>query len=156
MYVIKTVNREEKKAKQILENKGYKVLCPRKIKLHKKGDSYYEKEMVLFTGYIFLDCDKVTDRQYYDIKSSYGVTGFLSLKYALSKCESEYMRLLDNENKPMSYINISFDENGKAKIKDSFMKGLDEKIVSVNRKDKTVAMEFTIEGQVRKIILNYK
>lgn len=155
MYVIKVMSGDEEKVKNLLTQKGYKILCPKKIKIHRRKDSYYEKEMVIFTGYLFLELETVTDRQYYQIKTIDGVIGFLSASYALYKQEQSYIRVLDNNGEPIREVVLYFDKYGFAHLTRGFIDGFDKQIVSVNRKDKTVAIEFKIENDVKKIVLNY-
>lgn len=156
MYVIKVMSGEEKKVKYMLDKKGYKILCPSKIKLHRRKTAYFEKELVIFPGYIFLDTDYLSDKDYYDIKICDGVIGFLSYKYAITDKEQKYIRFLDNNGKPIAALDIYFDQTGKARIKDDYLSGLDEKIISKNRKDKTVKLAFTVAGEERKIVLSYR
>jgi transcriptional antiterminator RfaH len=74
-YLIKTKPRQEKKAKQNLENQSYEVFCPI-VKLNNKF-------VVLFPGYLFIQLNDIK-QNFSPIKSTKGVLYFVrfGLNYA--------------------------------------------------------------------------
>ena len=48
MFVLKVKGGEELTAKKLLEDKGYKILCPRKIKIEQRGSVAREVQAISF------------------------------------------------------------------------------------------------------------
>ena len=100
MFVLRIMSGEELTAKKLLEDKGYKVICPRKLKVERNKTV----ERIIFTGYLFLDINSISDRDYYKIKDTVNVISFLDSKYNLSETDEKYIRLLNNNDKALDKI----------------------------------------------------
>lgn len=157
MFVLKVIGGEELTAKKLLEDKGYKILCPRKLKVEKRGRVVREVEKIIFTGYIFLDMLIVSARDYYNIKDTFKVIGFLDSKYNLPVAEEKYIRALDNDNTPITKINIYFDSDSKPTLCDEFQYDniRTENILRINRRNKTITVKFKLYDEVRIVTFNY-
>lgn len=154
MYVIRVMSGEEINAQRELKKKGYKVLCPRKVKLERNKDV----ERVIFTGYLFIDLVSITDRDYYKIKNSLFVIGFLDSKNSLTESDEKYIKLLDNDDTPIDKILVSFDERKKATIYfDDYSESISTKnVVRVNARSKTVTFKFKIDEIEKEVTFNYQ
>lgn len=153
MFVLRIMSGEELTAKKLLEDKGYKVLCPRRLKVERNRTV----ERIIFTGYLFLDTCSISDKDYYKIKDTVNVISFLDSKYNLSETDEKYIRLLNNNDKALDKIDIYFDKDKKAIV---YMNEYDEyintkNIVRVNVRAKTITFRFNIDDIVKDVTFNY-
>ncbi|EJU21168.1 transcription termination/antitermination factor NusG [Peptoanaerobacter stomatis] len=153
MFVLRIMSGEELTAKKLLEDKGYKVICPRKLKVERNKTV----ERIIFTGYLFLDINSISDRDYYKIKDTVNVISFLDSKYNLSETDEKYIRLLNNNDKALDKIDVYFDKDKKAII---YMNEYDEyintkNVIRVNARDKTITFRFNIDDIVKDVTFNY-
>ena len=157
MFVLKVKGGEELTAKKLLEDKGYKILCPRKIKIEQRGSVAREVEKIVFTGYIFLDMSIVSATDYYNIKDTFKVKGFLDSKYNLPISEENYVRALDNDNTPIKKIDIYFDSDNRPVLCDEFQYEniRTENILRINRRNKTITFRFKLYDKERIVTFNY-
>ena len=157
MFVLKVMGGEELTAKKLLEDKGYKILCPRKIKIEQRGNVVREVEKIVFTGYLFLDMFIVSATDYYNIKDTFKVIGFLDSKYNLPIAEEKYIRTLDNDNTPITKIDIYFDMDNKPVLCDEMQyENIKTKnILRINRRNKTITFRFKLYDEERIVTFNY-
>lgn len=156
MFVVRVTSTKEQMVKKLLDDKGYKILCPRKLKYHSKNGRERVFERVLFVGYLFLDIGRISDRDFYAIKNTMHVKGLLSSKYKLRESEVKYIRLLNNDDKPIDKIDIRFGMDNKAVVLNHDLEDLSTANISrVNRKDRTISFKFKIEDEIKKITVNY-
>ncbi|MGP1599364.1 transcription termination/antitermination protein NusG [Peptoanaerobacter stomatis] len=155
MFVIKVVPQKELIVKKLLNDKGYKVLCPRKIKT--EGRYRKEVERIIFTGYLFVDKALISDRDYYKIRDTVDVIGFLDSKYSLSNDDEEYIRILDNNGNAIEKIDVSFDEKRKAIVYMNDGKGYisTKNVIRINARDKTITFRFRINEIMKDVTLEY-
>ena len=157
MFVLKVKGGEELTAKRLLEDKGYKILCPRKIKIEQRGRVVREVEKIVFTGYLFLDIFIVSATDYYNIKDTFKVIGFLDSKYNLPIYEEKYIRTLDNDNTPIAKIDIYFDKDNKPVLcsEHQNVSIRTENILRINRRSKTITFKFKLGSEERTATFNY-
>jgi transcriptional antiterminator RfaH len=91
-YLIKTKPRQEKKAKQNLENQGYEVFCP----IAKIND----KLVVLFPGYLFVQLNNKT-QNWAPINSTKGVSHFVKFGSNFAKVPTSVITFIKT-NKPIT------------------------------------------------------
>ena len=84
-YLIKTKPRQEKKAKQNLENQGYEVFCP----IAKIND----KLVVLFPGYLFVQLNDKT-QNWSPINSTKGVSHFVKFGLNFAKVPTSVIEFI--------------------------------------------------------------
>ncbi|EJU21687.1 transcription termination/antitermination factor NusG, partial [Peptoanaerobacter stomatis] len=153
MFVLRIMSGEELTAKKLLEDKGYKVLCPRRLKVERNRTV----EKIIFTGYLFLDTCSISDKDYYKIKDTVNVISFLNSKYNLSETDEKYIRLLNNNGKALDKIDIYFDKDKKAIVymndTDSYLNT--KNVIRVNARDKTITFRFNIDDIVKDVTFNY-
>lgn len=153
MFVLKIMPTKELVTQRLLKDKGYRVLCPRRLKLER------EKlvERIMFTGYLFLDMQMISDKDYYKIKDTVNVISFLDSKFPLSDAERDFIRLLDNDGKAIDKINVRFDKDKKAIVySNDCNEHINTKnVIRVNARDKTITFRFKINNEDKNITLNY-
>ncbi len=84
-YLIKTKPRQEKKAKQNLENQGYRAFCPM-VKIN-------NKLVVLFPGYLFVQLNKKT-QNWSPINSTKGVSHFVKFGLNFAKVPNSVIEFI--------------------------------------------------------------
>ena len=84
-YLIKTKPRQEKKAKQNLENQGYRVFCPM-VKIN-------DRLVVLFPGYLFIQLNDKT-QNWSPINSTKGVSHFVKFGLNFAKVPNSVIEFI--------------------------------------------------------------
>ena len=84
-YLIKTKPRQEKKAKQNLENQGYIVFCPMVI--------INKRLVVLFPGYLFVQLNEKT-QNWSPINSTKGVSHFVKFGLNFAKVPNSVIEFI--------------------------------------------------------------
>ena len=84
-YLIKTKPRQEKKAKQNLENQGYRAFCPM-IKIN-------DRLVVLFPGYLFIQLNEKT-QNWSPINSTKGVSHFVKFGLNFAKVPNSVIEFI--------------------------------------------------------------
>ncbi|MBF1051023.1 MAG: hypothetical protein HXL16_02345 [Peptostreptococcaceae bacterium] len=161
MFVLKVVPGTEMVTKKLIEDKGYKALCPRKIKTLRRKYRYTEVEKVIFTGYLFLDIELISDKDYYKIKGIVNVIGFLDSKHNLDDVDIKYIKLLNNNDKAIDKILVSFDEKRKAIVynldtskSNNYLNT--RNVLRVNARDQTITFSFKIDNLDKNVTFNYE
>ena len=154
MFVIVVAPTKENDTKKLLEQKGYTVLCPKKIKVERNK----EVEKVIFSSYLFVDMNMINDRDYYKIKNTMNVIRFLDSKNTLSENDENYIRMLANGDKAIRNVKVYFDSNKKLVVysnDENYMMNT-KNIVRVNARDKTATFRVNFGDEVKNITLNYE
>ena len=84
-YLIKTKPRQEKKAKQNLENQGYSAFCPM-VKIN-------DRLVVLFPGYLFIQLNDKT-QNWLPINSTKGVSHFVKFGLNFAKVPTSVVEFI--------------------------------------------------------------
>ena len=84
-YLIKTKPRQEKKAKQNLENQGYRAFCPM-VKIN-------NRLVVLFPGYLFVQLNEKT-QNWSPINSTKGVSHFVKFGLNFAKVPNSVIEFI--------------------------------------------------------------
>ena len=84
-YLIKTKPRQEKKAKQNLENQGYRAFCPM-VKIN-------DRLVVLFPGYLFVQLNEKT-QNWSPINSTKGVSHFVKFGLNFAKAPNSVIEFI--------------------------------------------------------------
>ena len=84
-YLIKTKPRQEKKAKQNLENQGYRAFCPM-VKIN-------NQLVVLFPGYLFVQLNEKT-QNWLPINSTKGVSHFVKFGLNFAKAPNSVIEFI--------------------------------------------------------------
>ena len=115
-YLIKTKPRQEKKAKQNLENQGYVAFCP----IAKIND----RLVVLFPGYLFVQLNEKTQK-FSPINSTKGVLYFVKFGLDFAKVSTSIIEFIRSNQHITTekFINLNkFKPGDKVQISDGVFK----------------------------------
>ena len=115
-YLIKTKPRQEKKAKQNLDNQGYAAFCP----LAKIND----RLVVLFPGYLFVQLNEKT-QNFSPIYSTKGVSYFVKFGLNFAKVPTSVIKFIKTNQHITTekFINLNkFKPGDKVQISDGAFK----------------------------------
>ena len=115
-YLIKTKPRQEKKAKQNLENQGYIVFCPMVI--------INKRLVVLFPGYLFVQLNDKT-QNWLPINSTKGVSHFVKFGLNFAKAPNSVIEFIktNQHNTADKLCNLNkFKPGDKVQISDGAFK----------------------------------
>ncbi len=115
-YLIKTKPRQEKKAKQNLENQGYIVFCPMVI--------INKRLVVLFPGYLFVQSNDKT-QNWLPINSTKGVSHFVKFGLNFAKAPNSVIEFIktNQHNTADKLCNLNkFKPGDKVQISDGAFK----------------------------------
>ena len=115
-YLIKTKPRQEKKAKQNLENQGYRAFCPM-VKIN-------NRLVVLFPGYLFVQLNEKT-QNWSPINSTNGVSHFVKLGLNFAKVPTSVIEFIKtNQHNTADKLNNlnKFKPGDKVQISDGTFK----------------------------------
>ena len=146
-YLIKTKPRQEKKAKQNLENQGYRAFCPM-VKIN-------DQVVVLFPGYLFVQLNKKT-QNWSPINSTKGVSHFVKFGLNFAKVPTSVIEfIITNQHNTADKLNNlnKFKPGDKVQISDGAFKNW-EAIFKCYRPNERVILLMNLLG--RKQSLNIK
>ncbi len=115
-YLIKTKPRQEKKAKQNLENQGYRVFCSM-VKIN-------DRLVVLFPGYLFIQLNDKT-QNWSPINSTKGVSHFVKFGLNFAKVPNSVVEFIKSNQHITTekLINLKkFKSGDKVQISDGVFK----------------------------------
>lgn len=151
MFVIYVQTGHEDEILYRLKQEGYTAYVPKRILKQRKKGIYYSIPQILFSGYIFIDAEKITADDYYKIRSINGVGNFLSKTIPLSEAEEIYIKRLCNNGRAIR-ISKGILVNGKLKITKGFLKQFEYRIVKYSRRQHRATVEFTLYGKPHRIV----
>ena len=154
MYVLQVRPGCEEAAAQAIANHGYRVACPSSEMLIRYGGSWHTKVKLLFTQYIFVECE-LTDDDYYRIKSVPGVVRFLGFGNSepLQEHEQAYINLLRNGGKPIAASKIYITSEGDMMILSGVLRQYMDSIVSCSLRQRRAKVRVTLLGKPHTITL---
>ena len=130
MYVLQVKPSSEEYVVSELRKLGFNAMCPTE-KIHiRRGGQWHEAEKLLFTQYVFVECD-LTDKSYYSIRSVFGTVRFLGFgkPEPLKKDEQEQIRLLNNGGKPIEASKIYVTSTGEKMIMSGILRDHSDSII---------------------------
>ena len=151
MYVIYVQTGREDEVLYSLRKTGYTAYVPKRILVQRKNGIYHDIQQILFTGYVFIDAEKITADDYYKIRSINGVGNFLSRTVPLSPTEEEYIKGLCNGGEDIA-ISKGILINGRLRITEGFLKQYEHKIVKYSRRQHRATVELTLYGEPHRIV----
>lgn len=151
MFVIYVQTGREDEVLYRLRRLGYNAYVPKRILKQRRKGIYYQIPQVLFTGYVFLNRERILDEDYYKIRSINGVVNFLSCSFPLSETEEKYIKGLCNGGKEIG-ISKGILVDGKLKITEGFLKQYEHKIVKYSRRQHRATVELTLYGKPHRIV----
>lgn len=136
-----------------LNLKDITAYAPQEISLLRNGGKWHEVMRTLMPGYIFIKA-KFDTAVYYTVKGVAGVIRFLgSPPTPLSDKETEYVSWIFNNGELITQSEAIV-ENGKLTVISGILKGLENKVISFDRRQKRASVAFTICGEKKEVTLS--
>lgn len=150
MYVIYCQSGKELSVVRQLAEKNITAYAPRRLVQERRRRIWVKREILLFSGYVFLDAE-LNPEIWQAVKFCYGTVKILS-RSQLSRTEEEYIRFLCNGGRPLG-ISRGYVSGGVLHITDGFLKHFEHKIIRFNRRGKRAMADVTIYGRHYEVIL---
>ena len=151
MYVIYCQSGKEMSVVRQLADKGLTAYAPRRLVPERRRRVWIRREVLLFSGYVFLDCRDLTPEIWQAVKFCCGTLRILS-RSQLSPTEEEYIRFLCNGGRALE-ISRGYISGSALHITDGFLRHFEHKIIRYNKRGKRVVADITIYGRHYEIIL---
>lgn len=151
MYVIYCQSGKEMAVVRQLAEKKITAYAPRRLVQERRHRRWVQREILLFSGYVFLDCEGLTPDIWQAVKFCYGTLHILS-RSQLSPTEEEYIRFLCNDGHALG-ISCGYVSGGSLHITDGFLKRFRHKIIRFNKRGKRAVADVTIYGRHYEVTL---
>jgi len=120
-----------------LEQRDERLLWPRRtLRIRKKG-RYRDAQVSVFPGYLFLETEKLTEEIYWVLRRTNGFLQFLPENQRAEPLTGDDERLLRHFlsfGEVLEKSRVYFDENKRIRVVHGALKGLEGKIVKVDRR----------------------
>lgn len=150
-FVIQVKTKNEEKyislAKQKLSGSSIQLIWPRrKLTIKKKG---IEKQSLapIFPGYIFIESDNISSEIYWILRKTTGFFRFLKSNSNIVPISIEDKSLLAHflsYGEIVDKSNVYFDENKQIQVVEGPMKGLEGRIIKVDKRKKRAKVELSL------------
>lgn len=150
MYVIYCSSGKETLVVRQLAEKNIAAYAPRRLVQERRRGRWTQREILLFSGYVFLDAELTADI-WQTIKHCCGTLRILS-RSQLSSTEEEYIRFLCNGGHALG-ISRGYISGGALHITDGFLRRFQHKIIRYNRRGKRATADVTIYGRHYEVTL---
>ncbi len=145
MFVIYCQSGKELAVVRQLADKGITAYAPRRVVQERQRGLWVDREILLFSSYVFLDLEELTSEIWQTVKCCYGALRFVS-RSQLSPDEEEYIRVLCNDGHGLG-ISRGYISGGVLHITDGFLRRFEHRIIKYNRRGKRAAADITIYGR---------
>lgn len=154
MYVLQVRSGFELSAADTLRRRGFNVLCPMEEQYIRRGGSWHISHGLIFTQYIFVECD-LNDDTYYRIKSVDGVVRFLGVgkPQKLPKDEAMYIRILNNGGVPIEASKVYSTAAGAKMVLSGVLRNYIDNIVYLDLRQRRAKIHIEIFGKEHRITL---
>lgn len=151
MYVIYCQSGREMSVVRQLAEKNITAYAPRRLVQERRRGRWVHREILLFSGYVFLDCTELDPEIWQAVKLCYGTLRILS-RSQLSQTEEEYIRFLCNGGHALG-ISHGYVSGGALHITDGFLRRFEHRIIRYNGRGKRAVADVTIYGRHYEITL---
>lgn len=149
-YVLQVNTGEEIAVRNRLIQMGYITCVPQEERPIRKGGEWSYRVYVLFSGYIFIECN-FDAKSYYEIKSTPSVIKWLGASPVspspLSYMEAEWIRALSYNGLPLAPSKVKINEDGNIEVVDGILNSVTHCIKKVDKHARKVTVELTIAGE---------
>ncbi len=154
MYVLQVKPGFELSAANTLRRRGFNVLCPMTEQHIRRGGSWHISQRLLFTQYLFVECE-LTDDTYYRIKSVEGVVRFLGFgkPLKLPKDEALYIRILNNDGIPIEASKVYVTAAGAKMVMSGVLRNYIDNITSLDLRQRRARIKVELFGVEHKLTL---
>ena len=156
-----TPGREEPFVKRVrrLSQSRIKLIWPRRILRTRRRGTWSNKPTALFPGYVFIEADAIRME---DVATLRPVPGFLRFLRAndniqpLSQGDEALLRHFIAHGETVGRSLVSFDENDRIVVSSGPLKGLEGRIVSVDRRKQRAKVVLDFSDSVFRFDLGYR
>ena len=154
MYVLQVRPGFEISAAKAVKKLGFNSLCPMKEQQLRRGGQWITNRSLLFTQYIFVECE-LTDDAYYRIRSVDGVVRFLGFgkPEKLPKDEAVYIRILNNDGVPIEASKVYSTTAGAKMVLSGVLRNYVDNIISLDLRQRRAKISVEIFGKQHEITL---
>ena len=145
IYVIQTKPNREFDLLKELERVGVKAFAPSKNRKIRYRGKWHTQNTLIFSGYVFVDL-KYSPELFHEIHKLTGFIRFLGSPSPLSMTETEQIKWLCNNGKPIETSHYRL-ENGKVVFVDGVVLRLQHLITSFCLRQHRVKLRLTINGR---------
>lgn len=149
LYVLYVQGGRELRVIEELRRKNITAYCPRQLKAERRCGNWQYVELVIFTGYVFVDVPELQPRVWHNIMDSVSTKRFVS-EFPLPFDEEDYIRRLCNDGDCIG-ISCGYVSEGVLHITSGFLKDLEHEIIKFNRRGKRATADVTIYGEKHKV-----
>ena len=145
IYVIQTKPNREFDLLKELERVGVKAFAPSENRKIRYRGKWHTQNTLIFSGYVFVDL-KYSPELFHEIHKLTGFIRFLGSPSPLSMTETEQIKWLCNNGKPIETSHYRL-ENGKVVFVDGVVLRLQHLITSFCLRQHRVKLRLTINGR---------
>ncbi len=168
-FVFQVMTGEEKKYIKLAQynmalsqsglNETAKIIWPqRKLTIRKRG-KLTDKVESIFPGYLFVESEKIDPELYWTLKRTPGFVRFLKSNTAIAPVHGEDKKLLLHFlsfGEIVEKSRVWFDKNNRIRVVSGPMKGLEGKIIKVDRRKKRAKIKLSLYEESFKIDFGFE
>jgi transcriptional antiterminator NusG len=154
-FAIQVKTREEAKFMALAEKHNaalpLKILFPRRMLRVRRRGKFRQVMAPLFPGYLFFSGDRVTPEAYWNIRRVPGFFRFLKSNHdiqPLGGTERELLAHFLSFGEVIKKSTVTFDENARIQILEGPLKGLEGRIVKVDKRKGRAKIRLDMGGDV--------
>lgn len=155
MYVLQIKQGCEEYVHSILREKGFDALLPKKQIYLRYHGRWILCEKIIFTRYVFIEAESISNDMYYNIKKIDGVQRFLGFgkPEPLPEREAVYIRWLDNRGRPIEPSKIFVTPEGVKFVISGILRKYKEKPIEYNLRQRKAVIIVSLSGIEHRITL---
>lgn len=159
-YVLQVLTGKEFMVAERLGMMDIETLVPIEGIMERRGQRWEEVNRIMFPGYVFLQVGLDYTR-YYQIKNVPCIIHFLGkdhsdLPETIPDAEMEPWLLLKNNGLPFSVSEAERGDDGRTRIRSGPLKPLEDRIVSVDARQRRATVELKINGKAYRIVVGIR
>lgn len=151
MYVIQTKPNKESVFRRCLQNSGITAYIPEEQLQIRRHGKWHTENRYIFSGYVFIEADYSAEL-HQKIKRLDGFLHFLGEPSPLSPAETEQIKWLCNNGKPVETSHFINSKNGISFI-DGILAHSDFRIIKIYPRQKRAKISVSINGKNFKVFL---
>ena len=156
MYVVQVKPQSEGKVQNYLKLRGFKTVIPTQEIIERRGGSWVGVIKTLFPGYVFVDREVITDKDYYRVLSCDNVLRFLGPKgkpERLQAHEAYFIGITEN----LKSANDMFDVDDVGKNECVTIAGVPTTVLEIDKRQRRIKLcvELAGEKHILKLSANF-
>ncbi len=150
-FVIQVKTKNEEKyislAKQQIAGNDVQLVWPRRKLIVRKKGAGKESLSPIFPGYVFVETDEISSNLYWIFKKTPGFLRFLKNNHNIvpvNICDKSLLAHFLSFGEIVDKSTVYFDENKRIRVVEGPMKGLEGKIIRVDRRKKRAKVKLSL------------